>query len=101
MISNSSNSSSQDTNQNLIDEKIINEEQNISKDIIERINVVEVNIEEWKTPNIYGLIYMAINDIKNGPYKSLVLKLINESTNEVTKLKTLNNHYNKIMDNNT
>ena len=45
------------------------------------------------TPNVYKLINRALKDSKDGPYKGLILKLIELSTTSSAKLSTLRNHW--------
>ena len=49
--------------------------------------------EGCNTPNVYELINKAVYDLKDGNYRRIVLDLINRSTTEETRLKTLHNHF--------
>ena len=49
--------------------------------------------EGWVTPNVYELINRAVYDMKDDTYRRIILDLINKSTTEETRLKTLHNHF--------
>ena len=51
------------------------------------------------TPNVYKLINRALKESKDGPYKYLILKLIELLTTSSAKLSTLRNHWFNLTEN--
>ena len=59
----------------------------------------EINVKNYlfEKPKAYKMIEYAINEEHMGPFKTLVLHLIDESTTSKSRLYTINNHFNKVM----
>ena len=58
---------------------------------------MRADYEGCSTPNVYELINKAVYDSIDGTYRRWVLDLINKSTTEETRLKTLHNHFNALI----
>ena len=76
--------------------KHINEVENM-QDINLMQHEINVGSYLFEEPKAYKMIKYAINEERMGPFRKLVLHLINESTTSKSRLYTINNHFNKVM----
>ena len=84
------NNFSDDLNKNNIDNEM-------NPDSFKMQNKNNENKNLLTEPKVYTMIELAMNEKSIGPFKTLVMQLINESTNSKSRLFTINNHFNKVM----